>query len=96
VQTPVDAGDRHPPLPLRIVAGGLDDARVVALLRTHVERARAETARGQRARAGSLGAARARRHVLVGLDLATRPTPTPRPPCSASARCGGSAPRTAR
>ncbi|HEY0776577.1 MAG TPA: GNAT family N-acetyltransferase [Gemmatirosa sp.] len=31
---------------LRIVEGGLDDARVVALLRIHLERARAETARG--------------------------------------------------
>jgi|SRR5689334_7233272 len=31
---------------LQIVEGGLDDPRVVALLRTHVDRARAETARG--------------------------------------------------
>lgn len=31
---------------VRIVDGGLDDARVVALLRTHVSRALAETARG--------------------------------------------------
>ena len=31
---------------LHIVEGGLDDPRVVALLRTHVTRARAETARG--------------------------------------------------
>jgi putative acetyltransferase len=31
---------------MHIVEGGLDDPRVVALLRTHVERARAETARG--------------------------------------------------
>jgi putative acetyltransferase len=31
---------------MHIVEGGLDDARVIALLRTHVDRARAETARG--------------------------------------------------
>jgi putative acetyltransferase len=31
---------------MRIVEGGLDDPRVVALLDTHVIRARAETARG--------------------------------------------------
>ena len=31
---------------MRIVEGGLDDLRVVALLHTHVTRARAETARG--------------------------------------------------
>jgi putative acetyltransferase len=31
---------------MRIVEGGLDDPRVVALLRTHVTRARAETGRG--------------------------------------------------
>jgi putative acetyltransferase len=31
---------------MRIVEGGLDDPRVVALLDTHVTRARAETARG--------------------------------------------------
>jgi putative acetyltransferase len=33
-------------IPLRIVDGGLDDPRVVALLRLHVTRARAETAPG--------------------------------------------------
>jgi putative acetyltransferase len=31
---------------MRIIEGGLDDPRVVALLHTHVTRARAETARG--------------------------------------------------
>jgi putative acetyltransferase len=31
---------------MHIIEGGLDDPRVVALLRTHVTRARAETARG--------------------------------------------------
>jgi putative acetyltransferase len=31
---------------MRIIAGGLDDPRVVALLETHLTRARAETARG--------------------------------------------------
>lgn len=31
---------------MRIVEGGLDDPRVIALLRTHVARARAETGRG--------------------------------------------------
>ena len=31
---------------MRIVEGGLDDPRVVALLRAHVDRSRAETARG--------------------------------------------------
>ena len=31
---------------MHIVEGGLDDSRVVALLQTHVTRARAETARG--------------------------------------------------
>jgi putative acetyltransferase len=31
---------------MNIIEGGLDDPRVVALLRTHVTRARAETARG--------------------------------------------------
>lgn len=31
---------------LRILQGGLDDARVLALLRAHVDRARAETGRG--------------------------------------------------
>ena len=34
------------PIDLRIVEGGLDDPRVVALLHTHVDRARAETAPG--------------------------------------------------
>ena len=34
------------PIDLRIVEGGLDDQRVVALLHTHVARARAETAPG--------------------------------------------------
>jgi putative acetyltransferase len=31
---------------MHIIEGGLDDPRVVALLHTHVTRARAETARG--------------------------------------------------
>jgi putative acetyltransferase len=31
---------------LNIVEGGLDDPRVISLLRTHLERSRAETARG--------------------------------------------------
>lgn len=35
-----------PSTSLRIIEGGLDDSRVVTLLRTHVTRARAETARG--------------------------------------------------
>ena len=35
-----------PPPALHIIEGGLDDPRVVALLHTHVSRARAETARG--------------------------------------------------
>jgi putative acetyltransferase len=35
-----------PSAALRIVEGGLDDPRVIALLHTHVARARAETARG--------------------------------------------------
>lgn len=32
--------------PIRIVEGGLDDPRVIALVRAHAERARAETGRG--------------------------------------------------
>jgi putative acetyltransferase len=47
------------PAALRIVEGGLDDPRVAALLRTHVTRARAETARGS-AHALDLSALRAR------------------------------------
>ena len=47
------------PIDLRIVEGGLDDQRVVALLHTHVARARAETAPGS-AHALDLSALKAR------------------------------------
>ncbi|HKT59900.1 MAG TPA: GNAT family N-acetyltransferase [Gemmatimonadales bacterium] len=47
------------PIDLRIVEGGLDDPRVVALLHTHVARARAETAPGS-AHALDLSALKAR------------------------------------